>query len=389
MTLTKFSHAKIVGISTVVPEKEINIYDEAQYYGNSIKKIDRMRKMVGFHKRRVADNTTTASDLGICAARNLIKEMDLDVSTIDAIVNVVQKPDFDAPASAYFIHQKLGLSQNAPAFDINNGCSGFVYGMWVVSQMIESGANKRILLVCADTPSVGIDIADRNSAPLFGDAGSAILVDYSEEEINSYYNIETLSEGFEAIINPFVGYRFRIDFKDENDVNLLKEVRNRTYISSSGSEVSYYNGHLDGISVFDFTINFVPQNLSKCIEYAGLKNEDIHTLCLHQANKQIVEGIANAINMPLEKAPYYAFENYGNNTMCSIPTTLCSVLKETTENEKITIAGCGFGNGLTSASCVLTLDKIFNTGVKEYVRPEYYKTREEFINYWDKKIKGE
>ena len=94
---TKFEHVKIKGVSVVVPEKEINIYDEAQYYGNNVKKIDRMRKMVGFWKRRVADKTTTPADLAYNAAENLIQEMNIDKNTIDALIFVVQGPDYTNP----------------------------------------------------------------------------------------------------------------------------------------------------------------------------------------------------------------------------------------------------------------------------------------------------
>ena len=107
MGLSTFKHVKISGISVVVPEKEINIYDEAEYYDNSVKKVDRMRKMVGFWKRRVATKEQTALDYAYNAATNLINEMKIDVSTIDALIYVVQKPDWLGPVNAYFLHHKL------------------------------------------------------------------------------------------------------------------------------------------------------------------------------------------------------------------------------------------------------------------------------------------
>lgn len=389
MTKSSFKHVAIKGISTVVPEKEINIYDEAEYYDNNIKKIDRMRKMVGFHKRRVADENTTASDLAICAARNLLADMNIDKSTIDALVFVTQQPDYTAPATAYFIHQKLGLSDNTPAFDVNNGCAGFVYGMWVVSQMIESGTCKRVLLVCGDTPSVGINLKDRNSAPIFGDGGVATLVEYSEEETKSYYNIEVRSNGFEAIISPMTGARFRGGAILRDDTNYMLKLLNNKFLTSTGNEITIFDSYLNGMAVFDFTISVVPQNIKDLLEFSGKKEADIDMLCLHQANKQIVLSIGNAVDFPEEKVPYYAFENYGNNTMCSVPTTISSVLEEQTKNGKVTICGSGFGNGLTCASFILDLNKIYNSGIQTYIEPEYTQTREEYVEYWLNKMKGQ
>lgn len=388
MSKSGFKHVKLSAISTVVPEKEINIYDEAEYYGGSIKKIDRMRKMVGFHKRRVVDNKTTAGDLAVAAAERLIAGTSLDKNKIDAIVYVVQQPDFVNPANAFYIHNEIGLSQQTPAFDINSGCAGFVYGMWVASQMVESGACKTILLLCADIPSKDIDVKNRNAAPLFGDAGSAMLLEFSEDEIKSYYNIETRSDGLETLFYPSSGSRFFCDINNDEDFEYVKKIRNQKIITETGNEVTFFNTFLDGMAVFDFTISFVPENIKGLMEFAGVEEKDVDCLCLHQANKQIIHSVADAVGFSHEKVPYYAFENFGNNTMCSIPTTICSVLRERTENGKVQIVASGFGNGLTSATCFLNLHNIKNLGVSIYITQEDKISREEYVEYWQKKMKG-
>lgn len=237
MAIKKFKHVRISGLEVVIPEKEINIYDEVQYYDNSTKKIDRMRKMVGFYKRRVADNTTTSADLAYDAATKLIKELKIDKSTIEALVFICQQPDVIAPSTAYFIHDKLGLSDDCIATDINQGCVGWLFGLFMVSQMIESGTYKRVLLLNGDTPSVGIDPANRDAAPIFGDAGTATLLEYSDVEIESAYNIETKSRGFEAIVSPFSGKRFRYDFSSDEDFELLNKLRKEKYVKPTGKIV--------------------------------------------------------------------------------------------------------------------------------------------------------
>lgn len=385
---SQFKHVKISGISTAIPQREINIYDEAEYYGNSVKKIDRMRKMVGFFKRRVIEEDTTASDLGVCAAEKLLNDMNIDRNSIDTLIYVVQKPDYEAPATAFLIHNKLGLSENTPAFDINMGCAGFVYGMWVASQMIESGTCKKILFVCADTPTDDVDLADRNVAPIFGDAGTAILVEYSEKEIISYYNIETRSDGFYSIIDPTKGHRLNFQYRKKTDFDLIQKYRDKFVITNDNQKKTVFHPYLNGMEVFDFTISVVPKNIKELMDYSNLKESDIDTLCLHQANKQIIQAIGNAVDFPEEKVPYYAFENYGNNTMCSIPATICSVLKEKTQNGSVRILGSGFGNGLTCASCILELDKIKNSGIVEYIAPVDRMTKEEYLEYWLNKMKG-
>ena len=94
MAFSQFRRVAVKGISVVLPPKEICIYDEAQYYDNNVKKIDRMRKMVGFWKRRVVDENTTPADLAIDAAKKLIEGTQTDKDTIDALVFVTQSPDY-------------------------------------------------------------------------------------------------------------------------------------------------------------------------------------------------------------------------------------------------------------------------------------------------------
>ena len=386
MAFFQFKHVKISAISTVVPENKINIYDEVQYYDNSVKKVDRMRKMVGFFERHVADDTTTPSDLAYNAAQNLINNLNIDKNSIDALIFVVQQPDVVNPATAYFLHDKLCLPDDCIATDINQGCVGWVYGLYMASNLIESGMHKKVLLLCGDTPSVEINPADRNSAPIFGDGGVATLLEYSENEIVSSYNINTKSNGFEALVSPFVGARFRYDLSKEEDFELMSKLRKERITLPTGNEQNLLSGYMDGIAVFDFTIKVVPQTINALIEKVGLQVSQIPVLCLHQANKQIVQAVAQGVAGGGLYAPYKAFENYGNNTMCSIPTTLALLDKEISRKN---ICCCAFGNGLVSIASILDLSDTKILDIQYFKKPSYVKTRDEYIEYWRKKIKGE
>ena len=143
---------------------------------------------------------------------------------------------------------------------------------------------------------------------------------------------------------------------------------------------------MDGMAVFDFTMSVVPENIKQLLKYANLTPDDIPVLCLHQANKQIVQTVGNAAGFNEEKTPYCAFENYGNNTMCSIPTTISMLDKET---NKRNLCCSGFGNGLVCASCIINLENTYIGPIRDFQKPKYIKSKEEYIDYWTKKIKGE
>lgn len=389
MAFSKFEHVKISAISTVVPEKEINIYDEIHFYGNDIKKIDRMHKSLGFHKRRVADSGVTSSDLGIFAAQRLIQDMNLDVSSIDALMYVCQRPDFQSPATAFFIHNKLGLSEDCVAFDINQGCPGWVYGLWLSSQMLESGTCKKILLIVADTPSLGFNPEHRAITPLFGDAGTATLLEYAEKSITSYYSIETHSKNYEAIIHPVGHSRCQFNYTyNTEDFELFKKMCENQINTIHGYKASVLDMYMDGAAVFDFTLSIVPNNIKKLMQYAKKECNAFKALCLHQANKQIIKTVGELAGFDDDKVPSFVFENYGNNTMCSIPTTLNSVYYEDIISQKNLFLCSGFGNGLTCASAIIELDTIYSSGMITYIKPDDFMSRDEYIAYWENKLKG-
>lgn len=383
--LAEFKHAKVSGISVVVPQKEISIYDEVEYYGGSVKKVDRMRKMVGFYKRRVAEKENTPLDFAYNAGVNLLNELNVDKSSIDALIYVVQKPDWLCPVNSYFLHHKLGLSKNCIATDIVQGCAGWVFGLYMASQMIESGAHKKILLLNGDTPSVGIDPSDRNQAPIFGDGGCATLIEYSDKEVLSHFNIDTVGEGYDAIIPPFSGCRFGTNLLDDEDFGYMSKLRKEHVTLPTGNVQPLLGGYIDGLRVFDFTIKVVPETIKTLLKKINKMQDDIGVLALHQANKQIVQAVGQGSGFDLDKVPYDAFENYGNNTMVSIPTTLALLDKYVFEKD---ICCCGFGNGLISAAAVLNLKDTYIGDIKTFKKPDYVMSRDEYIDYWRKKIEG-
>ncbi len=385
MTQATFKHVAITGIAVTVPENEISIYDEARYYDNNVKKIDRMRKKIGFYKRRVVDENTTAEDLALSAAQNLLKGTGTDPKSIDALIYVVQKEDYNGPTDAYELHHNLGLSPDCICSNINQACPGWIFGLYLASVMIEGGLHKRILLLCGDTQSVDIDIDDRYSAPLMGDAGCATLLEYSETERPSYYGLETYSENFDAIIIPASGTRLRVDYGKERtdpfNAPLFEKLR-----SNGDYRATLLNHYMDGDAVFTFTMNEVPKCIKKTLAYANTELADLGGCLLHQANKQIVQTIGMALGLNPADVPSGTFSKYGNNRFCSIPTVLCDLHDEgKTLSDKPYVLSA-FGTGLSVATAVLKLDGIYLDGVKDYVRPEGAKTREQWAEFWQHKV---
>ena len=380
--IKSYEGIRVSGMSLVVPVREINIYDEAQYYGGSTKKVDRIRKMAGFWKRRVVDEDVTATDLGVQAAENLIAGTGVDRATIQALVFVVQQPDYGGPVTSYSMHHRLGLSEDCFVTDIVQGCAGWCLGLYTAFQMVASGTVRRVLLVATDTPAKGLRPDDRVNAPLFGDAGCATMVEADESAGRTVFNIETVSAGFEAIIGPSAGRRMNFDIRKPEDV----EVLTREIPTKRGGISRLCENYMDGGAVFEFTMSRVPKNLNALMAANGTAPGDYDLLCLHQANKQIVQTVGAGAGFNPEKVPYAAFETFGNNTMCSIPSTILLAMRESIRSGTARLLCSGFGNGLVVCSVDLSLGRLSSADIKAYVMPTDHKTNAQWIDYWQNKI---
>jgi len=381
--IKKFSDIKMSGLSLVLPPREISIYDELQYYGNSEKKAERAHKMAGFWKRRVADGDVTAADLGVAAAEKLISSMSLDRSRIEAMLFVVQQPDYGGPCTSYSVHHRLGLSKDCYVTDIVQGCVGWCFGLLSAFQMIASGAYDSVLLVNGDTPAKHLDPSDRINAPLFGDAGVATLVERCEGSPEVVFNLDTFSDGFEALITPGAGARLSFDVRKRSDLDELTA----TFDTANGRKACMAESYMDGPAVFEFSTQKAPAGIRYLMSHVGKGVDDYDMLFLHQANKQIVQTVGSNAGFPAEKVPYSGFENFGNNTMCSIPSTLLHEKGDLLRSGgSLRALFCAFGNGLVSCAIDMPICGMKFVETSVYERPEGFKTTGEWRTYWREKF---
>lgn len=377
MTTSIFNHVKIVGFNTVVPEKVINIDDEIEFFDYSEKKLNRAKKMVGYGTRHVVDENTTVVDLCVDAATKLFKSLNYNSNEIDLLIFVNQKPDYRDPTDACLAHGRLGLSKNCATLNLNLGCSGYVYGLWTAMGLLCANAAKKCLLLAGDISSFNILRENRKLAGLFGDAGTATILEYNDNfELYSYFDVGSNGLGWNKIITPFGGAR--LPFTAEN-INLKA-------IDSSGNIWSSLQPIIDGGEVFNFSTEIAPSSINNVLSLSGKSLQDIDFYAIHQANKQIVKTIADKLAIPKEKFTYETFSKYGNTSTASVLTVLCDVLFNKKPNNIIL---CSFGVGLSWASCLINISDTYNGGISIYVPLKDIKTKQEQTEYWVNYVKGE
>jgi len=341
MLNSKINNVKISAISTVVPKRELCLLDDKTLYDGNEKQLEKVMLYSGFNKRRVADKNATTSDLCFEAAQIMFSQNNIKPDSIDALIFVTQTPDYYMPATACILQHKLGISQDCAAFDINQGCAGYTYGLWIASMLANHGC-KRVLLLVGDTGSKYTDMFRNNSAPIFGDAGSATLIEYDKNASSMFFNIGTDGSEFEVIMSKNGGFR-------------NPPSKDMFYKDASFK----YEAQMDGIKVMEFAVDKVPLSINEVLSFSMVDKKEIDYFVMHQANKLILENIADELDIALEKMPMETLSKYGNQSSASIPCVICDSLKEAVSNKKLKLLLSGFGIGLSWVNCVLDIDNIY------------------------------
>lgn len=344
-----FKNIGIQAISTCVPNNIIDIDDQIENFGGDIKQINNIKNNLGLQRRRVVDDTTTTLDLMMLAAQDVIK--DIDKTSIDAVICVTQTPDHIQPSNACIIHGKLDLTKDCLAYDVNLGCSGYVYGLWQAFMAISSGTCKNVLLLAGDIISKTVGIRDRATAPLFGDAASASLITCIDEENPTYFSLSSFGKGFDNIIIPAGAYRLPRTKETALEIE-----------DSDGNFRSENDLNMNGIGVFMFSITDEPKSINSALKANDLKPDNIDYLFLHQANKYIIENIAKRTKFPVDKVPYSCVKEYGNTSSASIPLAINH--EQTMDTSKdLNVVLSGFGVGLSWATCITNLKNLENNKI--------------------------
>lgn len=346
MPKTKFESIRISGIHVCAGPELRKLDDLAELCDNDPALLQRLRKMTGIEQRRVAPVGVTTLDMGEAAANSLLQELDIAVESIDAILFVTQTADHWQPCNANLLHGRLGCRKSAAAMDINQGCSGWVYGLYTACCMISAGGCQRILLLAGDTVSQSIHPQDRAVLPLFGDACAASIVEASDAAGCSWFSLHSDGKGHQAISIPAGGYRRPLDASTS-----VSET------DADGNVRTPANLHMNGLEVFNFTLREEPLAINELLEYSGQSIEKVDYFVFHQASRFILDNLCRKLKLPVEKVAGDTLTYYGNQSSASVPAGICEVLKKASSGRESTarLLCSGFGVGLSWASCLLDL----------------------------------
>ncbi len=286
-------------------------------------RVDRLHAKTGVGTRRVAAPDESATGLAESAARRLLERV--DAASLDGLVHVTQSPESTLPTTACLLQERLGLPGTLLAFDLIQGCSGFVYGLSVATSLIAGGHSSRILLTCTDHYSRYISRHDRTSRPIFGDGAAACIVE---------------RDGSGAI-GPFV-------FATEGaGARYLTLTPNRGVADVDGPVL-----FMDGPKVLAFTLRVVPDAVEDLLGRAALTRDDIDLFVFHQASAVVLDRLRTRLGVAPERW-FQRLDGIGNTVSATIPIALRQARESGRLRPGMTVLLMGFGVGLSLAGGIL------------------------------------
>ena len=322
--MIRLEKVKVAGISCCVPQETSYNKDTVGYDQGRIEKII---STTGVSQKRVAPPGCCSSDLCFAAAVDLLEKSNVKKEDIGALIFVSQTPDYRLPATACILQDRLGLAADTLAFDVNLGCSGYVYGLYLLASVLKCSPEKHGLLLVGDTITDCCSEGDASTVFLFGDAGSATLLDVDDSAGSMHFSLGTDGRGYENLIVPAGAFR-----------QPCNEYTKKMVKDEAGNVRSAEHLYMDGMEIFNFAISTVVPHVAEVIAV----HPDYSTVVFHQANRYMLEFMRKSLK--IDKGKFlYSLAEYGNTSSASIPVTLCHNKSNAQDLSKVILTGFGVG----------------------------------------------
>jgi 3-oxoacyl-[acyl-carrier-protein] synthase-3 len=316
-------NAMITGVGMYAPDKVL----DNKYFESIVETNDEwIKTRTGISERRILEHGAT-SDLAARAAKDLFEKHNVNPLDVDAIIVGTVTPDMFFPATACLVQTKIGAN-NAWGFDVSAACSGFLFALQTGASLVESGRYKKVLVIGADKMSAITDYTDRNICILFGDAGSAVLLEPTEDK----------SLGVQDSI-------LRVDGTGKDALYMLGG-GSLNPASHETVDKKWHYIYQDGKAVFKVAVKGMADVSAELMEKSNLKSEDIAYLVPHQANLRIIDATAQRMGISKDKV-MINIDKYGNTTAATIPLCLTEYYRDGKVNKGDNLILSAFGAGYT------------------------------------------
>lgn len=343
MALLEIKNVRIAGISACVPAKveentDIPVFVEGE--------AERVIAQTGIERKHVVVQGQSVSDLCAKAFETVINDLGWEKESIDLLVLTTAAQDYLVPPTVCVLHGMLGLPESTMTLELRQGCPGWVIGLSTIASMMSNGNMKRGVLLCGDIPTLQNSPLDKETRPLFGDAGTATALEFDEQASPMEFDFGSRGKDFKSIWMPQGGMKEPLT---EESLKFVEYGENKL---RRPIDVT-----MDGMSVFSFGFSTAPKSVRSLVENYNIDLENIDYLVLHQANHYLNEKIRKKLKVPAEKVPY-SMKDYGNTGSPSILLTMVTQCRENFVSKPLDIVACAFGVGLAWGSVHFKTNKI-------------------------------
>ncbi|MGE5085718.1 MAG: beta-ketoacyl-ACP synthase III [Bacillota bacterium] len=323
--------SRVAGIGSYLPEKVLSNFDLEKMVETTNQWIV---ERTGIERRHIAAEGQGTSDLCAQAAQKALADANLTAQDIDMIIVGTVTGDRQMPSTACYVQSKLGC-RNIVAFDLNAACSGFLYAVSIADQFIRTGMYKNVLVIGAEVLHRFVNYQDRETCILFGDgAGAWVLSRAADGDQNVIASTHLHADGdlAELLTLPGGGSLMpQSQYVLDNKLN---------YVSMKGREI------------FKSAVRTMALCCKEALEANSMSPDQVDWIVPHQANKRIIEAVADQFNFPMDRVVVYLHET-GNTSSASIPLAYDWAVKNGKIKRGQTILLTAFGAGLTSGSVLL------------------------------------
>ena len=294
-------------------------------------------RATGVRERHIGPES--ASDMVVNAAEKMFELHRIDRSSIDFLLLVTQSGDYQMPATACIVQDKLGLPQSCGAFDVVLGCSGYVYGLFLAKALLSSGSCRCVLL-CTAEKVAHLHPRDKSTRVLLGEGATATLLSSSDPiAMIGEFDLGTDGRGAFDLYVPAGGSAL------PRSPETAREI-----VDESGNIRSQDTLYMNGMNIFSFSVREAPKTIEAALQKNGLTKDDVALFVPHQANKIILETLRTKLKVDPSRW-CIDLERTGNTSSCSIPIALRNRMRELTPGDKVLL--CGFGIGCSWGTTVL------------------------------------
>ncbi len=338
MAKITFHGVGIKALSACVPPEIV--YNKDLGYLIPEEEIEKTISNIGIEQRRIAAPDVTASDLCFKAARRLMEDNQIAPESIDVLLFMSQTADYRIPATSCLLQQRLGLPRETLCFDISLGCSGYLFALSTAFAYASMQGINRVLLLDGETFSKIVNRRDKVDWPLYGDAGTATLIEKGDYG-DSTFMLYTDGSG-ENTLKIHAGMR--------NPITPDSCVEREQEEGNIRSDLEVF---MDGMDVFNFAISKVPKSIKLLLKETDKNIDDVDYLVFHQANRFMMDFFVKKLKISPDCVPY-CISKYGNTSSASVPLTVSSELSGQLDGSH-TVVMSAFGAGLSWGAAIMQM----------------------------------